>query len=103
MNKGDILVCIKPFYLEKYVVNGAILASEVNLKIGDQYTIVDISDYTGEGLVKYDDVQVFFVSNGKTSTTFWSKELRYRKCIHDYFTPLGTLRDKRIDEILKND
>ena len=101
MNIGDKIVCIKPYFLEKFEFNGYIKEG-IDIKIGDIYTIQKIQNYIGEGLIKYDDVLIFLVGNGETKCSFYSRELAYRYCIYDHFTLLAPFRDKRIDEILND-
>jgi hypothetical protein len=101
MNVGDKIVCIKPYFLEEFEYNSYIQKG-IDIKIGDIYTIIKIENYIGEGLIKYDDVKIFLVSDGKTKMSFYSRELIYRYCIYDHFTLLATFRDKRIDEILND-
>jgi hypothetical protein len=107
MNKGDILVCIKPYFMETSY------SSVKNIKDGDQFTIDSIfkQGISKDGVTKtarddkskYEDIEMITITNGEIKESFYDKKLKYRYCIHDYFTTLATFRDKRIDEILKND
>jgi hypothetical protein len=101
MNVGDKIVCIKPYFLEDYEYAGY-KSIGIDIKVGDKYNIISIAEYRGEGLIKYDDVKIFLVSDGKTKMSFYSREVSYRYCIHDHFTLLAPFRDKRIDEILND-
>ena len=102
MNIGDKIVCIKSFYIQDFESNGYRLEG-INLQIGDICTITSIKDYTGEGLTKYNDIQIFIISNSnERKWSFYSRELKYRHCIYDHFILLAPFRDKRIDDILND-
>lgn len=106
MNVGDIIVCIKEYYLHQITINSETFVG-ITIKVGEKVKIIDKKPYSNKVCFTLLDINVYTVqrcSDDYNKFLFYDKGgNKYMKNILEYFQSLAILRDKRIDDIFDED